>query len=72
MQEKTVKIEILNEFAHHFHGRASVCLIDLHIWNKTTGTAENLKFYSKWAVSICCLPLHIKIDCLFVKLVTYV
>ena len=41
----------VNEFTHHFHGLAGVCLIDLHIWNKTTGAiAENLKFYSKWTV----------------------
>ena len=42
-------------------------LTNLHIWNSTTAaTADNLKFYSKWAVSIYCPPC-IKIDCSFVK-----
>ena len=37
--------------------------------NTTATTAENLKLYSKWAVSIYCIPLHIIVDCSFVKLV---
>ena len=69
MELKIMALKV-NECTHHFHGLASVCLIDLHIWNNTTGrTAQNLEFYSKGAVSIYCPPLHIKIDWLFVKLV---
>ena len=77
MQKNPVKVDMqvkimifkINKFTHHFHGPIGVYLIDLHIWNNTTGTtAENLKFYSKGAVSICCPPLHIKIDHLLVKL----
>ena len=37
-------------FPHHFHGLSGICLTNLYIWNNTTATtAENLKFYSKWA-----------------------
>ena len=46
------------------------CNLKRVVLGKNLGTtAKNSKFYSKWAVSLCSPPLHIEIECSFVKLV---
>ena len=46
------------------------CNLKRLVLGKNLGTtAKNSKFYSKWAVSLCSPPLHIEIECSFVKLV---
>ena len=64
----TASFKIEMEFKIMTSTNLHVPFTNLHIWNNTTATtAENLEFYSKWAVSIYCPPMHIKIDCSFVK-----